>query len=25
VFVKKEIPEYCEEYTRIIRMAMKGQ
>ena len=24
IFVEKEIPEYCEEYDKIIEMAMKG-
>ena len=25
VFVEKELPEYCNEYNRIIERAMKGQ
>jgi len=25
VFVKKEMPEYCAEYQRIIERAMKGK
>ena len=25
VFVAKEVPEYCEEYDKIVKMAIKGQ
>jgi len=25
VFVKKEMPEYCEEYGKIVARAMKGK
>ena len=25
IFVQKEMPEYCEEYEKVIEMAMKGQ
>ncbi|MDX9821742.1 MAG: hypothetical protein RBT20_07395, partial [Syntrophales bacterium] len=25
VFVKKEMPEYCEEYAKIVARAMKGK
>ena len=25
IFVKKELPEYCAEYQRIVERAMKGK